>query len=82
MLVIKSFINTLDKIVYSLDFRLFYWINRLLKKIIIHITAITKLKLLPYMLLRTEESLFLPPLIPAELHIFWAVGLWEGQSSV
>jgi len=35
-----------------------------------------------YMLLRTEESLFLPPLIPAKLHIFWAVGLWEGQSGV
>lgn len=35
-----------------------------------------------YMLLRAEESLLLPPLIPARLHIFWAVGLREGQSGI
>lgn len=39
-------------------------------------------RLFSYMLLRAEESLFLPPLIPAKFHIFWAVGLWEGQRSV
>lgn len=35
-----------------------------------------------YMLLRAEESLLLPPLIPAWLHIFWAVGLREGQRGI
>lgn len=35
-----------------------------------------------HMLLWGEESLFLPPLVPAGLHILWAVGGWERQAGV
>lgn len=34
------------------------------------------------MLLWTEESLFLPPLVPAGLHIIWTVWGWEWQAGV
>lgn len=35
-----------------------------------------------YMLLGAEEALLLPPLIPARLHILWAIRLWEGQRGI
>lgn len=34
------------------------------------------------MLLWTEESFFLPPLIPAGLHIFWTVRGWEQRAGI
>lgn len=35
-----------------------------------------------HVLLRREEALLLPPLIPAWLHVFWTVRGWERQAGV
>lgn len=36
----------------------------------------------PYMCFRTEESFFLPPLIPAGLHVIWTVGGRKWQTGI